>query len=158
SSESAFERLRRLNPDASIIRSLPADAPRRFGARGTAGFPWLPRRLGDRNLMLIGDAAGYAEPYSGEGIGQAMCSGAHAATAILRGGNVLATYEALMRQEHRWVFWRTRLISAILRLGVIYDLARSIPLGPERVLSQMLARIHVGPPNVQLGSLLCDRS
>src|SRR5262249_22893058 len=49
----AFEHLRRLNPDASIIKSLAVDAPRRFGARGTAGFPWLPQRLGDRNLLLI---------------------------------------------------------------------------------------------------------
>ncbi|MGB4257034.1 MAG: FAD-dependent oxidoreductase, partial [Phycisphaerae bacterium] len=42
--ESACDRLRRLNPGARLWNLLLPDAPRRYGARGTAGFPWRPRR------------------------------------------------------------------------------------------------------------------
>jgi geranylgeranyl reductase family protein len=87
--------LGRLDP-----RSLPA-ATRRFAAflettrRIPRQFPWrwrghsyavhaAPRRkLVDDGVMLIGDAAGVADPQSGEGIRQAIESGLLAAEAIV---------------------------------------------------------------------------
>jgi flavin-dependent dehydrogenase len=141
--ESAFELLRRLNPRAPLLEALPADAPRRFHARGTAGFPWLPERLTDRNLMLIGDAAGYAEPYSGAGISQAFASAACAASAILQSGQVAETYESLMRRVHQRVFWRTRLLSRLLQCELIHWLGEHWPLLPSGLLSRLVARVHV---------------
>ena len=142
--QSAFERLRDLNPRAAIMGVLPPDAPRQFAARGTAGFPWLPTRLGDRNVLLVGDAAGYAEPYSGEGIGQALGSAACAARAILEGGDVCRTYTRLMSRSHRGVFWRTRLISRILQQSLVHTLVTRWPLVPDAWLTQLVARVHVG--------------
>lgn len=162
--ETAFERLRKLNPDAPLIQALPSDAPRRFGARGTAGFPWLPERLGDRNLLLIGDAAGYAEPYSGEGIGQAFCSASCAAQAVVSctareslpraaggrshppGGALLHSYSGFMRRAgHQRVFWRTLLLGRLLKRNFVHALARAWPWLPHGLFSRLVARVHVGP-------------
>jgi len=139
---SAFDRLRRLNPDAPIMKALSHDAPRRFSARGTAGFPWLPERLGDRNLLLVGDAAGYAEPYSGEGIGQALRSGACAAAAVLEDRDVLEGYSARMRSNRR-TFWRARLVSRVLEFPGVHALASNCPVMPRELLTRLVARMHV---------------
>jgi len=141
--ESAFDRLRRTNPGADIWNMLGDDAPRCHQARGTAGFPWMPERLSSRNALLIGDAAGYAEPYSGEGIGQAMCSAACASRAILAGGDVATTYSVLMEREHRRVVWRTRLISTILSHPVVQYVVSLRPIVPERWLSRLVESVHV---------------
>jgi flavin-dependent dehydrogenase len=143
--DGALQHLRKLNPGAPILGALPDDAPRRFRARGTAGFPWLPERLTDRNLMLIGDAAGYAEPYSGEGIGQALSSAAYAAEALSHGANAGHAYERLMRRHHHRVFWRTRLLVQILRWDGIHFVAHRWPLVPGRLVARMVGRVHVGP-------------
>lgn len=141
--ESAFERLRRLNPAGQLWDLLPKDAPREYGARGTAGFPWVPSRLGDQNVLLIGDAAGYAEPYSGEGIGQALCSAACATQAALEGGDVLGVYTNLMRRYHYRVIRRTRLVRTVLRSSIVQYFASRRPLLPERWLSGLVERVHV---------------
>jgi len=143
SGERAFDRLRRVNPEAPIWRSLPTDAPREFGARGTAGFPWIPDRLGDHNALLIGDAAGYAEPYTGEGIGQAMCSASCAARAILAGGDLLAAYTHLMRRYHARIVRRTRLIRDILSSSIVQYIASQRPILPRQWLSRLVEGVHV---------------
>jgi len=143
SHESAYERLQRLNPDSSLWDVLPADAPRRYGARGTAGFPWVPNCLGDHNALLIGDAAGYAEPYSGEGIGQAMCSASCAAQAILTGGDVHAAYARLMQRFHGRIVRRTRWVRAVLRLPLVHYIASKRPVLPRQWLTSLVKRVHV---------------
>lgn len=139
----AFERLRQMNPTSSLWQILDPNAPRRYNARGSAGFPWIPTRLGDGNALLIGDAAGYAEPYSGEGIGQAMRSASCATEAILAGGNVLTTYSALMRRRHRRVVWRTRLVSAILSSSFVQFVASRRPVLPHRALARLVEHVYV---------------
>jgi len=138
----AFAGLRGLNPRASIWDILPPDAPRRFGATGTAGFPWMPDRLGVDNVLLIGDAAGYPEPFTGAGIGQAISGAQCAASAVLDGGDVQTNYAVLMR-SHRRQFRRTRLVSTVLN-GVVRVLP---PFGPtplvERFLSRCVERMHI---------------
>jgi flavin-dependent dehydrogenase len=141
--ESAFDGLRRMNPGAEIWNSLSAHAPRCFGAKGTAGFPWIPDRLGDANVILIGDAAGYAEPYSGEGIGQAMVSARCAAQAVLEGKDVLHAYGALMRRNHQRIVRRTRWVRAVLRSSIVQYIASKRPVLPQPWLSRLVEGVHV---------------
>lgn len=142
--ESAFDRLRRLNPDAAVIRALPPDAARRFGARGTAAFPWLPERIADRNLLLVGDAAGYAEPFTGEGIGQALRSAECAVAAILSEAPTAAEYIRRMAQQHQRVVRRTQLVGRVLRLPMVDLALRALPWTPQFLAGRLVRRIHVG--------------
>ena len=146
SRETAWLRLRRLNPRTPIWSWLPADAPRKYGAKGAAGFPWSPLRLGKDNVLLIGDAAGHEEPFSGEGMGLAMCSGACAAQATLADGDVLRRYTALMRRHHRPFTRRLRLIGDALRNPLLHDLAAGPVFVPQRLLAHLVQRVHMKVP------------
>jgi flavin-dependent dehydrogenase len=141
--ESIYERLRRLNPHAAVIQTLPPDAPRRYVARGTGTFPWLPQRLSDRNLLLIGDAAGYAEPFTGEGIGQALLSAECACRAILESESVAAAYLENMKARHAAVLRRTQFISSILQWPLIHAAARALPWVPSGLFAWIVRHIHV---------------
>lgn len=44
--------------------------------RGTARLTRRPKRVADHRMFVIGDAAGYVEPFTGEGIAWALASGA----------------------------------------------------------------------------------
>lgn len=77
---------------------------------GTQGYR-LPPAAG--RVLFAGDAAGLAEPLLGEGIYGAILSGQHAATAIVMGHHVAATYEALMQS------WRHEL-AGIHKLAKLY--------------------------------------
>jgi len=50
--------------------------------RGTARLTRWPRRVGDHRMFLIGDAAGYVEPFTGEGMAWALASGAAVAPIV----------------------------------------------------------------------------
>ncbi len=139
----AFDTLRRRNPDAPIWQAIPADAPRRFDASGIAGFPWEPERLGVDNVLLVGDAAGFVEPYSGEGMGQAMRSARCAAAAILEGGDPLPRYTALMRGRHRRTMRRIRFVGRILGARPLHFLAERRPILPRGLLVHLVKGMHV---------------
>lgn len=140
---SPFEGLRRRNPEAAVWRLLPPDAPRRYDALGTAGFPWTPERLGIDNVLLIGDAAGFEEPFSGEGIGQAMRSAACAVQAILSDTEPLSRYTALMRKGHHAVMRRTRFIRRLLDLPLTHYLAGKPPVLPQAVFASLMKYVHL---------------
>jgi flavin-dependent dehydrogenase len=141
--ESAYERLRRLNRDAGLWSVLPDHAPRQYGARGTAGFPWRPRRLGIGNLLLIGDAAGYQEPYTGEGIGLALVSAECATAAILSDGDILAGYRERMRRNHHPVVRRARWLGRLLHMPLVSRLAAMPPMLPQGLLARLVHHVHV---------------
>jgi len=141
--ETAWQRLRRLNPTAPIWNALPADAPGRYGAKGSAGFPWVSVRLGSANVLLIGDAAGYEEPFSGEGMGQALCSAACAAQAVLRGADVLADYTVLMGRYHCPSAARVRRLSRFLHSAWVHRLAEGPMLLPPGLLAHAVDWVHV---------------
>lgn len=76
----------------NIIGHHPAIAERFSGAEASesirgAGLPlgskW--RELIHHRVLMMGDAAGLVDPFSGEGIGQAMTSGRLAAQTVLHG-------------------------------------------------------------------------
>lgn len=140
------------NPSAPVFDAL-HDESRRSGVRGCAGFPWLPARWTDENLLLIGDAAGYAEPFTGEGIGLAMQSAQLAADAILAGKDPARAYTAAM-QRHRRTLLRTRLLRAVLRSPVVHAAARWMPLLPTGWIASAIRRVHAGrsrPPTAIVG-------
>jgi flavin-dependent dehydrogenase len=93
-----------------------------------------PRRLAGARFCLVGDAAGLARDFSGEGIGPAIRSGLLAADAIgayLRAGTSLASYaDAIVSRygsgEAGWLGrqlgrvpdgWARALVRVVLRLG-----------------------------------------
>ncbi len=130
-----------LNPQSPVWQMVVDWNSRRLEAKGTAGFPWLPARLGIDNVLLIGDAAGFIEPFTGEGMGQALFSAQCACHAILRGGDLLRCYTAAMRR-HRRILWRTQALSVILQAPS--RLGRVAKLAPHRLLAKVVERVHVG--------------
>lgn len=137
-----LEGLRRLNPQAAIWERLQSGVGREGAAKGAAAFPWLPDRLGNGNVLLIGDAAGYAEPFSGTGMAQAMFSAECATKAIVGAGDALRNYQRLMRR-HRRALWKTLVLSALLR-GRLARAALSRRFAPaEPWLARCVERVHV---------------
>ena len=49
-----------------LAAALKEGRPSRWNAAGP--LPWKPTRIADESTALVGDAAGYAEPFSGEGM------------------------------------------------------------------------------------------
>jgi flavin-dependent dehydrogenase len=109
------------------------------------GFPFRPRVLGLENVMLIGDAAGYAEPFSGEGIGLAMQSGLFAAQAITSStcpSERLKRYSESMREHHGPVLSRCLFLGSLLRLPMLNRVDRLFPVIPSSWFSRLLQRVH----------------
>lgn len=140
---SPLQTLQHMNPDSDLWDGLSPQAPLNYGGRGTAGFPFRPHALGSANVLLVGDAAGYAEPFTGEGIAQALLSGRLAAQAVLSGEPVLECYDDLIAKQHRPVMKRTARIGWLLRTPIIRWIV-SQPLSMlGNALSGMIRRVHL---------------
>lgn len=84
------------------------------------------RRLHAGNVLLVGDAAGLADPLTGEGIYQALVSARAASQAILGGDP--AHYEDLLRPLMRDLELRGRAARVVLpRMRTFYDYMASDP-------------------------------
>ncbi|HKQ47909.1 MAG TPA: FAD-dependent monooxygenase [Phycisphaerae bacterium] len=137
--------LQSANTDARILHGIhPPSSPQLLGI---AGFPLRPRCVGRGNLLFLGDAAGFEEPFSGEGIGQALRSGMAAAHAVLAGGSnddVARNYSEQLR-DHRRIRRRTRWLGSLLRSRAAFALAR-LPLPvPGTLIERVLMGVHVKP-------------
>jgi flavin-dependent dehydrogenase len=109
------------------------------------GFPFRPQMLGRDNAMLIGDAAGYAEPFSGEGIGLAMQSGLFAATAIASSScprERLKRYTESMQENHAPILARCHFLGSLLRFSMLNQLDRLFPVISSNWFSYLLRRVH----------------
>jgi flavin-dependent dehydrogenase len=137
-----LEGLRRLNTRHPLWERLPPGSARAHESKGAADFPWFPDRLGDRNALLIGDAAGYAEPFSGTGMAQAMFSAECAARAIIEGSAVLDKYTRSMRR-HRWGMRQTLALSALLRTRLLRAVLAHRCSAVEPWLARWVERVHV---------------
>lgn len=90
----------------AAIAGIPAIAERLAGTRRLTpirGAAPIGHRVADvagPGWLLIGDAAGFVDPFTGEGIHRALRSARAAAEAIIGGGNVAAAY----RGERRGAF------------------------------------------------------
>jgi menaquinone-9 beta-reductase len=80
------------------IRALPAVASRLAGARrvssirGAAPIGQRVSRAAGPGWLLVGDAAGFVDPFTGEGIYRALRSARAAAAAMITGGDVERAY------------------------------------------------------------------
>ncbi len=81
----------------------------------TAALSRRSRPLAGHRLLLLGDAAGYVEPFTGEGMGWALTSSLAALPLVLRGlehwdGAIEAEWQ---RRHHRWVTRRQTVCRAL---------------------------------------------
>lgn len=125
---------------AALLRSaghpepfLPPDQ----GWRGTPRLTRTARRPGADRLLLVGDAASYVEPFTGEGMTWAM-EDARAvvdpAEALLSGASPAAVLEAWASSRHRRTRRARRLVRAVAwltrsprRTRVIFGLVSALP-------------------------------
>lgn len=88
----------------AAIAALPAVARRLSGSRrltpirGAAPIGHRVSRSAGPGWLLIGDAAGFVDPFTGEGIYRALRSARAAADAIRSGGDVAAAYRGERRR------------------------------------------------------------
>lgn len=155
--QSPFMQLRQLNPRSEVLQALPEDSPRRYGSRGASGFPWWPERVADRNLMLLGDAAGYSEPFTGEGMGMALMSAKLAVESILAGPDPARSYQQAMRRNHEPLLRRTHRLSMLLRATGVYMLSRLAAISPSSLSGSIVAHLHVAPRRLKSGGNFGDR-
>ena len=106
-----FPGLRGRLTDARLVRPTLA----------TSGLHTRARRLSDGGLLLVGDAAGYYDPFTGEGIYRGLRSAvlaARVASEALAAGDIragrLARYDALYRAEFRG----KRLVERLIQTAV----------------------------------------
>jgi len=89
---------------AAALAGLPEVVTRLAGSqrigpiRGAAPIGHRVARVAGPGWLLVGDAAGFVDPFTGEGIHRALRSARAAAGAILGGGDVIAAYRAERRR------------------------------------------------------------
>lgn len=123
-------------------------APTTDGLRICLPLAHRPRRLTGRGWLLVGDAAGFLDPLSGEGLHRAFVSAEMAANAILahRGGRTAS----LERYDHRM---STRFRGKdIVSLMLQSFLAR--PALADRAIRRLALREDLGQ---RLGAVLADQ-
>ncbi|MBT6158072.1 MAG: NAD(P)/FAD-dependent oxidoreductase [Planctomycetaceae bacterium] len=89
-----------------------------------------------RRVLMLGDAAGYVEPFTGEGIASALTNGTAAATLVAR--NISAWNEDVERQwvlQHRQLFddrqrWCRRLARLLWHPWAVRGVLRGLSIAP----------------------------
>ena len=125
--------------------------------RGTLPLTRSSGRLVDNRIFLLGDAAGYVEPFTGEGMGWAHGLGrlgrpvchAHVARLGCRRAHGMGT--AQRRQMARGQL-ACRVLSGLLRSPLVVDLALGAAGGPGRG-RPIVRRIHAGRAPVETSLL-----
>lgn len=94
--------------------------------RGAGPFEQRVRRRAVGRVVLVGDAAGYVDPLTGEGIALGLLTGVHAVRCLLE--DDVAAYEARhdrLTRAHRAL--TTALLGAVRAPRVLVRAARAIP-------------------------------
>jgi flavin-dependent dehydrogenase len=112
----------------------------------TRSAPLVAGRSG--RILRIGDAAGYVEPFTGEGIGWALSSGRILADAVLEStglrtpAEVASRYRAAQRREFGPVHARCRFVAAVLRRPVVVAAAiasaNALPWAARRIVPRVV--------------------
>jgi menaquinone-9 beta-reductase len=128
---------------AAILARL--GAPRAAALDRVAGVAPLGHRVTRRagaDWLLVGDAAGFLDPFTGEGLHRAFVSAAFAADTIdsaLRSGerSSLASYEAAMRQRFATKDLVSRLVQGFLARPGLFEYAARRLAAREQVRETM---------------------
>lgn len=95
-----------------------------------------------QRIFRVGDAAGYVEPFTGEGIGWALTSSRLLAAALLAGGDTAGDYERSHAACFRQLHGRCRRIAAALRhprlVGSAIRLADAAPWAATRIVPLLI--------------------
>ena len=115
--------------------------------RGVAQLTRRPANTAGPRMLAIGDAAGYVEPFTGEGIAGALASGREAAALACEGvGPRGSDVERLWQRRHREMMGfaqhRCRIITSGLRHPALLNMATSV-----LARSPAIARYLVGSLN-----------
>lgn len=128
----------------AAIAALPAVARRLSGVRrispirGAAPIGHRVARAAGPGWLLIGDAAGFVDPFTGEGIHRALRSARAGADAILGAGDVAAAY-----RRERWRAFAAKAALSWLVQGVLASpgmMARAV----ERLEARPSAALRLG--------------
>jgi geranylgeranyl reductase family protein len=92
----------------------------------TSGLSWLARRYHGRRVALVGDASGYYDPFTGEGIYKAMAGGCLAARRLLEAlasgdeAGALAAYEHDLRRLYRGKRLVERIVGFVVHRPLLF--------------------------------------
>lgn len=123
----------------SFGAELEGIAPRHARWLAAGPMPWRPRRIAAPGVALIGDAAGYVEPFTGEGITWAFESAAALREVLPHAPGVFGSAEAtdyvrLWRRSVGSAQRRCRLVAALLRRpGLLAGAAAIAPSLAQRI-------------------------
>lgn len=125
----------------STLRTVLYEVASRYGFHPKGPFcihpiPVIAReRIATRRCLAVGDCAGLASPFSGEGLSPSLESANLAAEAIIlsvrKGEPLLRGYEAQVRDQLQMDQYRARLIGAAVRLAIGGKWAGAILSGLE---------------------------
>jgi len=119
-----------------IFEEAGVRVPPNLGLADWRGTPPLTRRrrlVGDRRLLILGDAAGYVEPFTGEGIAWALASG-QLAVPLVR--SLAVSHSINMGREWQRMYSKTirrrqrvcRVLRRMLRSeGLLHFAAHALP-------------------------------
>lgn len=109
-SNQAFDRLLQAFP---LLEACLAGAPHASEVRGAGPFPKRPVRAYRGSVALVGDAAGYIDPLTGEGVSLALSCAKQLVDALVTRGDSLRAYG----RAHRALFRHYALVTrAVLML------------------------------------------
>jgi len=106
------------------LRALPDLWPKLAGAervgpiRGVGPMAHGTRRCAGDGFLLVGDAAGFLDPFTGEGVSEALLGAllaAPVAAAALRAGDLSAAALEPYRRARRQAFWPKRRVSWLVQ-------------------------------------------
>lgn len=134
---------------ASLVEEASGDASLARQVRSIdawKGTPLLTRRrrsVEAMGVLVAGDAAGYAEPFTGEGMTWAIASGVRAgecAAAMVRGAHASGAYQAWWNQRIAGQHRRAMRLARVLRVPGLVSLGVGVASASEGV-SGLLSRV-----------------
>ncbi len=129
-----------------FLTELTREQVRCFAAAGP--MPYLPRRRANRLAVLVGDAAGYIEPFTGEGMTWALQCGVilDEVLANARRGEWTtahaAAYERLWRERIGRELHRCRRLCLLLRRPALLTLLAQTVLRPQALRTALVRRVN----------------
>lgn len=142
---------------AATLRAADFEVPASlFSAEwsGTAGLTRRSNRVASKRVLVVGDAGGYVEPFTGEGIAWAVTTGA-AAGAIATEGVAAwtsgierkwtADYARLVRRHQFWCRALVRMLRSPMMVNSSLRLLNKFPKIARPVLKHLNAPVNFGP-------------